>query len=183
MPVISDFRAPPRRDYRSASTRYQRPKRLDAVHQVLRLPHDSMLTEYSSGAWIVRFMRFHGMRSREGLVPAEPTIESFLTDLAVHGHVAAATQDQATHALVCLDTRVLNYAMEGRIKAMRTDKNSTVPVVMTRAAVAGVIALLDGTAQLVATLLSGSGVRIMEAVWINNRHRPCRPPKSPRTPR
>jgi hypothetical protein len=50
-----------------------------------------MHAERSSGEWIVRFVRFHGMRSREDLFPAEPTIESFLTDLAVHGHVAAAT--------------------------------------------------------------------------------------------
>jgi hypothetical protein len=50
-----------------------------------------MHAERSSGEWIVRFVRFHSMRSREDLFPAEPTIESFLTDLAVHGHVAAAT--------------------------------------------------------------------------------------------
>ena len=70
-----------------ASTRYHQPKLLDAVHQVLRLHHDSLHTERASVEWIVRF---HGMRSREDLFPAEPTIESFLTDLAVHGHVAGA---------------------------------------------------------------------------------------------
>jgi len=92
------------------ATRSQRPKLLDDVRQVLRLPHDSMRTERSSVEWIVRFVRFHGMRSREALFPAEPKIESFLTDLALNGHVAAATQDQAMNALVVLDTRVLNHA-------------------------------------------------------------------------
>jgi site-specific recombinase XerD len=116
--------------------------------------------------WIVRCVRFHGMRSREDLFPAEPTIESFLTDLEVNGHVAAVTQHQAMHAPVFLYTRVLHHAMEGRINAVRADKKLNVPVVMTRDEVAAVISLLDGTAQLVATLLYGSGLRIMEAVRI-----------------
>src|SRR4029453_12740172 len=96
----------------------------------------------------------------------EPKIESFLTDLAVHGHVASATQHQAMNALVFLYTRVLHHAMEGRINAVRADKQLNVPVVMTRDEVAAVISLLDGTAQLVAKLLYGSGLHIMEAVRI-----------------
>ena len=100
--------------------------------------------------WIIQFARFHGMRS---LFPAEPKIESFLTDLAVNGNVAAATQNQAMNALVFLYKRVLNNAMEGRINAVRADKKITVPAFMTREEVAAVISLLDGTAQLVAKLL------------------------------
>jgi len=106
------------------------------------------------------------MRSRPDLSSAEPTIESCLTDLAVHGTVAAATQNQAMPALVCLDTRVLNHAMEGSLKAVRADKPINVPVVMTRDEVAAVISRRDGTAQVVAKLLYGSGWRIMEAVRI-----------------
>src|SRR6266850_3675418 len=83
------------RDYRPASTRNPPPKLLDDVRQVLRLHHYSMHTERSSVEWIVRFIRFHRMRSREDLFSAEPKIESFLTDLAVHRNVAAATQNQA----------------------------------------------------------------------------------------
>jgi integron integrase len=106
------------------------------------------------------------MRSRADLFPAEPKIESFLTDLAVHGHVAAATQNQAMNALVFLDKRVLHHSMEGRINAVRADKKINVPVVMTRDEVAAVISLLNGTAQRVVKLLYGSGLRIMEAVRI-----------------
>ena len=84
------------------ATSSQHPKLLDQVRTVLRLHHDSMHTERSSVEWIVRFVRFHGMRSREDLFPAEPKIEAFLTDLAVHGHVAPATQNQAMNALVFL---------------------------------------------------------------------------------
>ena len=100
------------------------------------------------------------------LFPAEPKIESFLTDLAVNGNVAAATQNQAMNALVFLYKRVLNHTLEGRINAVRADKKINLPVVMTREEVAAVISLLDGTAQLVAKLLYGSGLRIMEAVRI-----------------
>jgi hypothetical protein len=92
-----------------------------------------MHTERSSVEWSVRFVRFHGLRSREDLFPAEPTIEACLTDLAGHGHVAAATQNQAMNALVCLDTRVPNHALPGSINAMRADKQINAPVVMTRA--------------------------------------------------
>ena len=146
------------------ATRSQHPKLLEEVRQVLRLHHYSIHTERSYVEWIVWFVRFHGMRSREALFPAEPKIEAFLTDLAVHGNVAAATQNQAMNALVWLYKRVLNHALPGRINAVRADKKLNVPVVMTRDEVAAVISLLDGTAQVVAKLLYGSGLRIMEAV-------------------
>jgi integron integrase len=144
--------------------RSQPPKLLDEVRQVLRLHHYSIHTERSYVEWIVRFVRFHGMRSRADLFPAEPKIEAFLTDLAVQGNVAAATQNQAMNALVFLYKRVLNRAMEDRINAVRAAKKINVPVVMTREEVATILSLLDGTPQLVAKLLYGSGLRIMEAV-------------------
>jgi integron integrase len=146
------------------STSSQPPKLLDQVRQVLRLHHYSIHTERAYLEWIVRFIRFHRMRSRDDLFPPEPNIEAFLTDLAVHGNVAAATQNQAMNALVFLYKRVLNHALEGRINAVRAAKKINVPVVMTRAEVAAIISLMDGTAQLVAKLLYGSGLRIMEAV-------------------
>jgi integron integrase len=146
------------------ATRSQQPTRLNEVRRVLRLHHYSIHTERSYVEWIVRFVRFHGMRSRQDLFPAEPKIEAFLTDLAVHGHVAAATQNQAMIALVFLYKRVLHHTMEGSINAVRADKKINVPVVMTREEVAAVLSLMDGTAQLVAKLLYGSGLRIMEAV-------------------
>jgi integron integrase len=68
------------------------------------------------------------------------------------------------NALVFLYTRVLTHALPGNINAVRADKKINVPVVMTREEVAAVISLLDGTAPLVAKLLYGSGLRIMEAV-------------------
>jgi integron integrase len=146
------------------STSTQQPKLLDQVRQVLRLHHYSIHTERAYLEWIVRYVRFHRMRSRDDLFPPEPKIEAFLTDLAVNGNVAAATQNQAMNALVFLYKRVLNHTLEGRINAVRADKKINVPVVMTRDEVAAIISLMDGTAQLVAKLLYGSGLRIMEAV-------------------
>ena len=75
------------------ATRSQPPKLLDDVRKVLRLHHYSIHTERAYVEWIRRFARFHGMRSRTDLFPAEPKIEAFLTHLAVHGNVAAATQN------------------------------------------------------------------------------------------
>jgi predicted transposase YbfD/YdcC len=83
-------------------TRREVNKLRDGVCKVLCLHHYSIHTERSYGDWIVRFVRFHGMRSREDLSPAEPKIEAFLTDRAVNGNVAPATQNQAMNALVFL---------------------------------------------------------------------------------
>lgn len=140
------------------------PKLLDEVREVFRLHHYSIHTERSYIGWIVRFVRFHNMRSRDDLCPGEPKIEEFLSDLAVNGNVAAATQNQAMNALVFLYKRVLNLPLEGRISAIRAAKKVRVPVVMTREEVATTIALMNSTPQLVAKFLYGSGLRITEAV-------------------
>jgi hypothetical protein len=146
MSVISNLRALYRKPRLPDATRSQPPKLLDKLRQVLRLHHYSIYPECSYAEWIVRFVRFHGMRSRQDLFPAEPKIEPFLTDLAVHGHVIAATQDQPMNAIVFLYKRVLNHPIEGSINAMRADKNINVPVVMTREEVAAVLSLMNGTA-------------------------------------
>ena len=104
------------------------------------------------------------MRSQPDLFPAEPTLEAFLTALAVPGHVAAAPHNQAMKALVCLDQRALKHPLEDRMHAIRAAKKVNVPAVMTRDAVAAILALLTGPPQLAATRLYGSGRRILEAV-------------------
>ena len=76
------------------------PTLIEEVRRVLRLHHYSIHTERAYVEWIVRFVRFHRMQSRADLVPAEAKIEAFLTDLALNGNVAAATQNQAMNALV-----------------------------------------------------------------------------------
>ena len=70
-------------------------KLLEQVREIMRLRHYSIRTEQSYGDWIRRYVRFHRMRSRAELTPGETKVEQFLSDLAVNGHVAAATQNQA----------------------------------------------------------------------------------------
>jgi integron integrase len=142
----------------------QPPRLLDDMRRVLRLHHYSLHTERSYIEWVIRYVRFHRMRSRKDLVPGEPKIEAFLTDLAVKGKVAPSTQNQAMNALVFLYRRVLEEPLEGDIQALRAGTRVSVPVVMTREEVSAVISLMSGTSQLVAKLLYGSGLRIMEAV-------------------
>jgi hypothetical protein len=119
--------APLRRAYRPNTTRSQPSKLLDEVRKVLRLHHYSIHTERSYLDWIRRYVRFYGMRSRAELFPAEPQIEAFLTDLAVQGNVAAATQKQAMNALVFLYKRMLNHAMQGCINAVLYGSRSLIP--------------------------------------------------------
>ena len=109
------------------TTHNSQPKLLDDVRNVLRLQHYSIHTERAYVDWIVRFVRFHGMQSRADLLPAEAKIEAFLTDLAVQGKVAAATQNQAMNALIFLYKRVLNHVLEGRIDAVRARKKNSRP--------------------------------------------------------
>ena len=109
------------------ATRSQPPTLLDEVRKVLRLQHYSIHTERAYVEWIRRFVRFHGMRSREDLFPAEPKIEALLTNLAVHGNVAAATQNQAMNALVFLYKRALNHALPDRINAIRASQKDQRP--------------------------------------------------------
>ena len=104
------------------------------------------------------------MRLREDLGDGERKIEAFLTDLAVRGKVAAATQNQAMNALVFLYRKVLEQPLDERIDAVRAERKVNVPVVLTREEVSRVIALLEGVPQLIVQLLYGSGLRILEAV-------------------
>jgi integron integrase len=140
------------------------PKLLDQVREVMRLHHYSIHTERTYMDWIKRYVQFHRMKTREDLVDGERKIEAFLTHLAMEGQVAPATQNQAMNALVFLYKRVLNVPLNASINAVRADKKSHVPVVLTREEVVKVIPRLEGVPQLVVKLLYGSGLRIMEAL-------------------
>ena len=129
-----------------------------------RLHNDSIHTERTYCAWIRKFVRSHGMTSREDLAGGEEKIEAFLTHLAMDGQVAPATRNQAMNALVFLYKKVLKVALDDEINVVRAAKKVDAPVVMTREEVAKGIALMAGTPQLVTKLLYGSGLRIAEAI-------------------
>jgi integron integrase len=137
-------------------------KLLDRVSDVARLRHLSLRTEETYRSWIKRFILFHGKRHPQEL--GAEGVRSFLTHLAVKEHVAASTQNQAFNALLFLYKQVLKVEapnIEG-VERARTSKN--LPVVFTKEEANAVIAHLKGEYRLIAGLLYGSGLRIMEAV-------------------
>ncbi len=138
-------------------------KLLDQVREVMRLKHYSLRTETSYCDWIRRYVKFHKMRSREELLPAEEKMELFLSDLAVNGHVAVSTQNQAFNALLFLYREVVHHDL-GQVNALRADRPVRVPVVLTVEEVRQVIGTMTGTPQLVAKLLYGGGLRLLEAL-------------------
>jgi len=136
-------------------------KLLDQVRDALRLKHYSIRTENSYVDWIRRYILFHHKRHPAEMGAAE--IEAFLTHLAVEEHVAASTQNQALSALLFLYREVLHQDL-GPIDALRARKPKRLPTVLTRDEVQRLIAQMSGTHQLMAKLLYGSGLRLMECL-------------------
>ena len=146
------------------STSYSKKSLLEDMRDVMRRLHYSIHTERAYCDWVARFVRFHHLQERAGLlVESEKKVEDFLTYLAVKANVAASTQNQAFNALIFLYKKVLMQPLEG-VDAVRSRREPRIPVVLTREEVKSVLALLEGSAELVVKLLYGSGLRITEAV-------------------
>ncbi len=136
-------------------------KLLDQVRDVLRRKHYAIRTEQAYLAWIKRFILFHHKRHPQEM--GVPEIEAFLTHLAVQENVAASTQNQALSALLFLYREVLNKDL-GPINAMRAQKPKHLPTVLTREEVQRLFAHLSGTHLLMARLIYGAGLRLMECI-------------------
>ena len=104
------------------------PKLLDQMREVMRLKHYSIRTEQSYCDWVRRYVGFHQMRSREDMLPPEPKMEAFLSDLAVKGNVAVSTQNQAFNALLFVYREVLHVPV-GQIESVRATRPVRVPAV------------------------------------------------------
>jgi integron integrase len=137
-------------------------KRLDHVRDAIRLKHYSRHTEEAYVTWIKRYIFFHGTRHPKDMGAAE--IEAFLTHLAVQQKVAASTQHQALSALLFLYRDVLRQPLDGPIDAIRTRKPRRLPTVLTTEETLQVIGALSGTSALMAKLLYGTGMRLMECL-------------------
>jgi len=139
------------------------PKRLlDRVHDAIRVKHYSIRTEEAYVNWIRRFIIFHDKRHPNQMGAAE--IEAFLTHLAVKKNVAASTQNQALSALLFLYREVLHKDLDGPIDALRAKKPRRLPTVLTKDEARRVLEHLSSTHQLMAKLLYGSGLRLMECL-------------------
>ncbi len=107
-------------------------KLLDQMREVMRLKHYSIRTERTYCDWVRRYVKFHEMRHREELLPAEPKMEAFLSHLAVAGKVAVSTQNQAFNALLFLYRDVLHQEMGQLEEVERARRPERLPVVLTR---------------------------------------------------
>jgi integron integrase len=142
-------------------------KLLDRVRDRMRTMHYSIRTEDAYTHWIRRFILFHGKRHPQEM--GAPELEAFLTHLAVVGHVAASTQNQALHAVLFLYRQVLGRPLEelGRFAPARRPER--LPTVLSRDEVRAVLAYLDGTTWLMASLLYGSGLRLLECLRLRTK--------------
>lgn len=156
MPAESDESSPP------ARPEIARPRLLERVHEAIRRRYYSRRTEEAYVHWIRRFIYFCGRRHPDVLGEAEVT--AFLNHLAAERRVAAATQNQALSAILFLYREVLARELPWLDGIQRPTRPPRLPVVLTRAEVERLLAQLTGTRWLVASLLYGAGLRVMECL-------------------
>jgi integron integrase len=141
-----------------------KPRLLDRVREAIRARHYSRRTEKAYVAWIRRYILFHG--KRHPLEMGGPEVTRFLTSLAVEGHVAGSTQNQALSALLFLYREVLGQELPWLDDIVRAKRTARLPVVLTRDEVRTVIRQLRGVHRLMAILLYGAGLRLLEAARV-----------------
>ncbi len=138
------------------------PKLLGRLREALRARHYSRRTEETYCQWVKRFIFFHNVRHPAEM--AEPEINAFLTNLAVKENVSASTQNQALSALLFLYRHVIGREVGDLGEVIRARKPNRLPVVMTREEVKTVLNRLTGDKWLIASLMYGAGLRLMECL-------------------
>ena len=137
-----------------------KPRLLDQVRQAIRTRHYSYMTEKAYVGWVKRFIFFHNKRHPAEMGEAE--IGKFLSSLATDSRVSASTQNQALNAILFLYQAVLQRKIgliEGVVRAKRPRR---LPVVLTKEEVGRLLGQLKGTPALMAMLLYGGGLRLMD---------------------
>ena len=135
---------------------------LDAVVRRMRLAHYSLRTERAYLGWIRRFLSAHPARDARALGAAH--VEAFLTGLAVEGRVAASTQSQALAAILFLYRDVLGVKLAWMDDVVRAKRPQRLPTVLSQPEVRALLAHMDGRMAVLAHLLYGTGMRLMEGV-------------------
>jgi integron integrase len=136
------------------------PRFLDRVRLVLQARHFSPRTEEAYVAWIRRFILFQGKRHPDRL--GAPEVTGYLSHLASNRQVSASTQNQAFSALLFLYREVLGRELAGLDAVPRARLPAHLPVVLSRDEVAAVLGRLHGTTRLMASLMYGAGLRLLE---------------------
>ncbi len=139
-----------------------KPRLLDQVRHRCRVKHYSIRTESCYVDWIRRFILFHDKRHPADM--GAPEVEAFLSHLAVNRNVAASTQNQALAAILFLYREVLEIELPWLEGVTRAKRPPRLPVVLSESEVQRLLAQLEGTPLLIASLLYGSGLRLMEAL-------------------
>ncbi len=140
-----------------------RPARLmEEVRRCLRLKHYSLSTKQAYTGWIRRFILANDKRHPREM--GGPEVERFLSSLAVQGRVAASTQNQALSALLFLYRQVLAVDLPWLDNVARAKRPQRVPTVLSREEVQRLLAAMEGRPWLLASLLYGTGMRLMECL-------------------
>jgi len=140
----------------------RQPKLLERLRIHLRTRHYSIRTEQAYIDWARRFIVYHGKRHPQDMGAAE--VEAFLSHLAVDRQVSASTQNQAKAALLYLYKQVLGVDLPWLDEVVQAKRPRRLPVVLTPAEVRALLQHMDGTAGLVAELLYGTGMRLLEGL-------------------
>ncbi len=140
----------------------RKPKLLDQVRAAIRTRHYSLRTEKAYIHWIKRFIFFH--KKRHPLEMGEGEVGQFLSSLATEAHVSASTQNQALNALLFLYREVLEKPLGYINGVVRAKRPSRLPVVLTRPEVRAILGALNGSEWLMAMLLYGAGLRLMDCL-------------------
>jgi len=142
----------------------QKPKLLARVRQAIRTRHYSVRTEEAYVMWIKRFIFFHNKRHPSSMGADE--VNAFLSDLATKQNVSASTQNQALGALLFLYRHVLDEPLPWLKDIIRATRPARLPVVLTPEETREILSRLTGPSHLVALLLYGSGMRLLEALTL-----------------
>ena len=144
----------------SAGKAHRKKKLLDQVRDAIDVRHYSRRTKKTYVGWIVRFILFHDKRHPKEM--AEKEIAEFLSYLATERKISASTQGQALSAILFLYRNVLQVDLKRIQDIVRARKPQRLPVVMTRDEVQAVLSQLSGVKWIMAMLMYGSGLRLLE---------------------
>lgn len=158
MPSNTELRPAPLRLFADRPS----PRLYDRIVEVLRVRHYSRRTEEAYVHWVRRYIDFHHHEHPRQL--AESNVNRFLTHLAVKEHVAASTQNQALSAMLFLYEHVLQQPLDRIEGVVRARRPKRLPVVLTVDEVSRVMAHLSGDKWLIAMLLYGGGLRLLESL-------------------
>lgn len=140
----------------------KRPRLLDRLRDAIRVRHYSIRTEEAYVHWSRRFILFHNKRHPASMGAVQ--VNEFLTHLAVNGNVSASTQNQALSAILFLYRHVLDDPLPWLDDLVRVSRARRPPVVLTRDEVRAILGELQGIPRLIATLLYGTGLRLLEGL-------------------